>query len=76
MDNKIPDAQLRAWMLTATIPTILSVVGRNGWLSVLVTGLVCATITSAVLSGKKKSFPRWLCVAEIIWLVLYLGGVA
>ena len=76
MENKVPGAQLRVWILTATIPTLLSVMGQNSWLTTLVAALVCATITSAVLSGKTKNFPRWLCVLEVVWLLFFLGGVA
>ena len=76
MENKIYGAQLRAWILTATVPAILSAIGRNGWLTALVTGLVCATITSVLLSGSEKEYPKWLYAIELVWAIFFLGGVA
>lgn len=76
MENKIPDAQLHAWLLVATVPTVLSVIGWNGWLTVLLTALACGILSICVLACSKKEMPRWLCVAELAWLTVLLGGLA
>lgn len=75
MGNEIPAAQLRAWLLTAIIPAILSVSGQNGWLTVLMMALACGALSFCVLSRTKIVLPKWLCIIEILWLTVFLGGI-
>lgn len=76
MGHEIPAAQLRAWLLTAIVPVILSVAGQNSWLTVLIMALVCGVLSFCVLSRTKIALPKWLCVLEILWLTVFLGGIA
>lgn len=76
MCNKIPSAQLNAWLLVATVPAILSTAGRNGWFTVSLTAVVCIILSICILACNKKELPRWLCVLELLWLTVLLGGVA
>ena len=76
MGHEIPTAQLRAWLLTAIVPVILSVAGKNSWLTVLIMALVCGALSFCVLSRTKIALPKWLCILEILWLTVFLGGIA
>lgn len=76
MHNKIPDAQWGAWLLTATVGPLLSIVGQNGWLTVSVAAVVCAVLCFCVLSGKQVELPCWLCMLELGWLTVFLAGIA
>lgn len=74
MTEPIPKRQFDAWLLVASVGTILSVAGYNGWLGVLPAAALCPLLCCAV--RKCRVFPKWLRVAELIWLPIYLGGVA
>lgn len=76
MENNIPAAQLRAWMLTAIIPAILSVIGRNTWATVLLMALGCSILCFCVLSCRIEKLPKWLCILELAWLTVFLAGIA
>jgi hypothetical protein len=76
MQNNIPTAQLRSWLLVAAVPAILSIVGRNGWLTVLLMTISCGALCFCVLSCRIQRFPKWLCILELAWLTVFLGGVA
>jgi len=76
MTDKLQSRPLNMWLLTATIPPLLSVVGRNGWLCVLPAALVCGILCLSVHRYGAKKLPRWLSGLEIIWLVIYTGTIA
>lgn len=76
LQNKISGRQLSAWLLVATVGPLLSVVGRNGWVTVLLGVVLCGTLTFCVLTCKTVVWPRWLCILEAVWLVVFLGGLA
>lgn len=76
MHNEIPGTQLGAWLLAATVGPIMSIIGRNGWLTVLVAAVVCAVLCFCVLSGKQVELPCWLCMLELGWLTVFLAGIA
>ena len=76
MQNKIPSAQLRAWLFVAVVPAILSVVGKNGWLTALFVAVGCGAVCFCVLTCRLEKYPKWLCILEIAWLTLFLAGVA
>ena len=76
LQSEIPGAQLRAWLLAAVIPAILSIVGRNGWLTVLLMAIGCGVLCFCVLTCRIEKFPKWLCVLELIWLTVFLAGIA
>ena len=76
MQNNIPTAQLRSWLLVAAVPAILSIVGRNGWLTVLLMAFGCGALCFCVLTSRIERFPKWLCILELAWLTVFLGGIA
>lgn len=76
MNRKIPGAQMNVWVLCATIGPILSIVGRNGWMTVLISAVAAGALSFCVLSCKQICLPRWLCVLELVWLTVFLGGIA
>lgn len=76
MQNNIPAAQLRAWLVAAAVPAILSVIGRNGWFTVLLMTIGCGTLCFCVLTCRIEKFPKWLCILELAWLTVFLGGIA
>ncbi len=76
MQNNIPAAQLRAWLLVAVMPAILSVIGRNGWATVLLMAIGCSVLCFCVLACRIENFPKWLCAVELAWLAIFLGGIA
>lgn len=76
MKNKIPGAQVNAWVLTAAIGPILSIIGQNGWMTVLIASVATGALSFCILSCKQIRLPRWLCALELIWLTVFLGGIA
>lgn len=76
MKSKIPAAQLSAWTLVATVGPILSIVGRDGWLTVLLVALGCAVLCLSALACQPNNMPRWLCVLELVWLIVFMGSIA
>ncbi len=76
MQNKIPGAQLNAWLLAALIPAVFSIVGRNGWITVLLTAAFAGVLCFCVLTCKHEKLPKWLCVLELGWLTVFLGGLS
>jgi len=74
--NKITPSQTTAWLLTATVAPILCIAGKTDWLPTLVSALVCGVITIACLRLEWEYAPHWLCVVELIWLVVMLAGIA
>lgn len=74
MTDKAYLRQQAAWLLTATVGPILSVTGRSGWLGVLPVAVLCPLLCG--ISGKNKAIPRWLCVVELLWLIVFLSGIA
>lgn len=67
---------MAAWLLTASMGPLLSVVGANGWLTVLIAAVLCGALSFCVLTCGQRKLPRWLCVLELIWLTIFLGGMA
>lgn len=76
MQNNIPASQLRAWLLAAVVPAILCIVGRNGWFTVLLMAVGCGVLCFSVLTCRGERFPNWLCILELAWLTVFLGGIA
>lgn len=76
MQNNIPAAQLRAWLLAAVVPAIFSVTGRNGWATVLLMAIGCSTLCFCILTCRIERFPKWLCILELAWLIVFLAGIA
>lgn len=76
MQSKIPSAQWAAWLLAATVPAIFSIIGRNGWLTVFLTAIACGVLSVCILACNQKEMPQWLCVLELLWLTVLLGGLA
>lgn len=76
VQSKIPTTQLRAWLLAAVAPTILSVIGRNTWTTVLLMALGCSVLCFCVLTCRIEKFPKWLCILELGWLTVFLAGIA
>ena len=75
MGNNVSTPQLRVWLLTAAIPAILSIAGKNGWLTALLMGIGCGVLCFCVLTCRIERFPKWLCVLELAWLTVFLGGI-
>ena len=75
MNREIPGAQLRAWTLAAAAGPILSIIGRNGWMTVLIVAVAAGALSFCVLSCKRIKPPRWLCVVELVWLAVFLGKI-
>ena len=75
MNHKMPSAQMNAWLLCATIGPILSIAGRNSWMTTLIAAVATGALSFCVLSCKQIKLPRWLCVLELIWLTIFLGGI-
>ena len=75
MKSKIPGAQVNAWVLTAAIGPILSIIGRNGWMTVLIAAVAAGALSFCILSCKQIRLPRWLCALELVWLAVFLGGI-
>ncbi len=75
MKSKIPGAQVNAWVLTAAIGPILSVIGRNGWMTVLIAAVAAGALSFCILSCKQVKLPRWLCALELAWIAVFLGGI-
>lgn len=76
MQNNMVPSQLRAWLLVAVVPAILSVAGRNGWPAVLLSSIVCGGVCCCVLSCRLEKLPKWLCILELLWLTVFLGTIA
>lgn len=76
MNRKIPGAQVNAWVLSAAIGPILGIVGRNGWMTVSISAVATGALSFCVLSCKQIRLPRWLCALELVWLTVFLGGIA
>ena len=76
MHNKISDHQFHVWLLTAIVPAILSVAGRSGWLTILITSVVSSIVCFFALSFSQEDLPRWLRVIELAWMTAFLAGVA
>ena len=75
MHREIPGAQMNAWVLCAAIGPILSIVGRNGWMTVLISAVAAGALSFCVLSCKQIRLPRWLCALELLWLTVFLGSI-
>ena len=75
MHSKIPGAQVHTWILCAAIGPILSVAGRNGWMTTLIVAVATGALSFCILSCKQIKLPKWLCVLELIWLTIFLGGI-
>ncbi len=75
MRNESTGAQLYAWVLAATLPAILCVAGKNGWITVLIFATVCAIVTFCALNYCKKIASKWLCIAELFWILIFLGSI-
>ena len=76
LQNKISVTQFNAWLLTALIPAVFSIAGRNGWITVLLTAIATSVLCFCVLTYRYKKIPKWLCVLELGWLIVFLGGLA
>lgn len=76
MQNKVPGAQWNAWLLAALLPALFSIIGRNGWITVLLTAVVTGVLCFSVHTCKHETLPKWLCVLELGWLIIFLGGLA
>lgn len=75
LDDKLQNAQFGAWIQAAVIPSILSIVGRSSWITVLPIALLCGGICLYILRARKMEAPRWLWILELLWLILLLGGL-
>ena len=76
MKSELPHRAVNMWLLTAAIPAILSVTGRSGYLGILAGALVCGGVCMAVRVYGSGKVPRWICAAELLWLIVFLGAVA
>lgn len=74
MTEPIPKRQFNAWLAVASVGPILSVAGYNGWLGVLPAAVFCPVL--CCVACKCQTLPKWLRIAELIWLTIYLGSVA
>lgn len=75
MNRKIPGAQMNAWVLTAAVGPILSVIGRTGWMTVLIAAVAAGALSFCILSCKQVKLPRWLCVLELVWIAVFISGI-
>lgn len=75
MNRRIPGAQMNAWVLTAAVGPILSVIGRNGWMTVLIAAVASGALSFCILSCKQVKLPRWLCVLELVWIAVFISGI-
>lgn len=76
MNGLIRKTQWNAWLLAAAVPAILSTVGRNGWLTVLLAAIVTGVLSLCALSCPKLPIPKWLRILELSWLAVFLGAMA
>lgn len=74
--DSLQSRPLNMWLLTAVIPPVLSVAGRNGWLGVLPAALMCGGLSAAVQMYGCRKLPRWICVLELGWLIVIAGMIA
>lgn len=59
-----------------TVAPLLCILGNNGWLATFLTVLVCGIVTFWLLPCDLVNCPRWLSVLELLWLPIFLGGIA
>lgn len=76
MNSKVLPRQLAGWFLMGTIAPLLCLLGKNGWQSTLLSALVCGIVTFWVLPCDLANCPKWLSVLELLWLPMFLGGIA
>lgn len=74
MMEPISPKQFNGWWAVALVGPILSTAGFNGWLSVLPVAVLCPVLCYAVC--KCKVFPKWLCIAQLLWLTVFLSSMA
>lgn len=75
MNGLIRKSQWNAWLLTTSVPVLLSIIGQNSWLTVLLTASITGVLCCCALSCPKLPIPRWLCFMELGWIALFLGGI-
>ena len=76
MKNNVQATQVTAWFLTAMIGPLLCILGKESWLTVLVVAIICGLLVSFTHRYGTQSLPKWLCIAELAWLTLFLGSIA
>ena len=74
MKNK--ETQMTAWFLTAMIGPAMCILGKESWLTALIVVAICSLLVFFTHSYAAKDIPKWLCVAELAWLTLFLGSIA
>lgn len=76
MDAKVLPRQLAGWILLGTVAPLLCLLGKNGWQATLLSALICGIVTFWVLPCDLTNCPRWLSALELLWLTVFLGGIA
>lgn len=76
MNDKLTASQSKIWLLTASVGVLLTICGHSSWLTTLLTAAVCGIVSACSLGYGSGKMPKWLCVAELLWLALFLGGIA
>lgn len=76
MNNKATAAQISAWVLVASVGPVLAICGRSSWLTVLLMAIVCSVVSACAVGYGSAKFPKLVCLAELIWLSFFLGGIA
>lgn len=55
---------------------ILCLAGRIEWTTAVLATLICSILSLCNYAYGSKELPRWLCVAECFWLIIFLGEIA
>lgn len=76
MNSKVLPRQLAGWLLLGTIAPLLCLLGHNGWQATFFTAMICGVITFWVLPCDLTNCPRWVSALELLWLPIFLGGIA
>ena len=76
LNDKLQNAQFGAWILTAAIPGILSIIGHSSWITALPIALICGGIACCMLRAEEMKNPKWLWGVDLLWMILLLAGMA
>lgn len=76
--NKLSGNAAALWLLFSLTAPITAFAGGSAWSSVLLACAVCGAVSYGVLAlCDTPLYPnKWVNIAEIIWLTLYLGQLA
>lgn len=74
--EKIPLPRLYLWVMIALSGPLAQLAGVTSWLTVAVTAVVCGFLCAAVLRPQNKTSSRWMCVAQLFWLAVFVGQLA